>query len=576
MCARMFPAREEDLYPGTPKAERFVYQALKTLPDEFVIFHSVEWAKRNTYSKHFSFFENDFLLLHPHYGILVIEVKGGKISFDEEGYMHQTNTLTGEEVVLKKGNDPLTQAKRGIMDCFVPFIENEIPNITEVLDIKPCVWFPMMERSKVGRLPLAYETCKGGLLFGDALEAPEHAIKSVFKFYFSGQKAGVSQEDFKKIKRIIAPVFDLVPSTSYAKYDLDDAFLRLTNEQTAILDYLDEQKCATIQGAAGTGKTVVATEKARRLVKEGRKPLYLCFNRMLADYLRTTDAMKGVEVVNISRLISEEAKRLKIFIDDSKPEWEYLYKIDFSDLDYTDVIIDEAQDFGEEEIEYFRELAKNKDGSFFVFFDRYQLIIKNELPKWIIDSECRLVLSKNCRNTIEIAKTSFSVIDFDIKAKFSGISSTKPHLVIAKENPLGKLKSLIDWHTGVENGYKLEEIVVLTLKPQKDSILNGITSLFGIPVSTERKDGSLLFTTAKKFKGLEAKCVIVIDIDDKAFFEPETKRVFYVACSRAMHRLSLFIDGDDAKIQKIANSIGGPNFAPVGKIKNKTQTEVVK
>ena len=77
MCARMFPAREEDLYPKTPKVERFVYQALKTLPDGFVVFHSAEWAKRNTYSKHFSFFENDFLLLHPHCGILIIELKGG-------------------------------------------------------------------------------------------------------------------------------------------------------------------------------------------------------------------------------------------------------------------------------------------------------------------------------------------------------------------------------------------------------------------------------------------------------------------------------------------------------------------
>lgn len=573
MCARMFPAREEDLYPKTPKAERFVYQALKTLPDEFVVFHSVEWAKRNTYSKHFSFFENDFLLLHPRYGILVIEVKGGKISFDEEGYMHQTNTETGEEKVLKKGNDPLTQAKRGIMDCFIPFIENEIPNVTEVLDIKPCIWFPMMERSKIGELPLAYETCKGGLLFGDALETPEQAIKSVFKFYFSDQKVGVSQEDFKKIQRIIAPAFDLVPSTSYAKYDLDDAFLRLTNEQTSLLDYLDEQKSATIQGAAGTGKTIVATEKARRLVEEGRKPLYLCFNRMLADHLSTLEAMKGVKVVNISKLISDETKRLKIFVDGSKPEWEYLYNIDFSDLDYTDVIIDEAQDFDQEEIEYFKEFAKSKDGAFFVFFDKHQLIIKNELPKWIVDSECRLVLSKNCRNTIEIAKTSFSVIDFDIKAKLSGISSTKPRLVIAKENPLAQLKNLINWHTGAENGYKLEDIVILSLKPQKDSILNDVTSIFGIPVSTEKKNGSVLFTTAKKFKGLEAKCIIVIDIDEKAFSEPETKRVFYVACSRAMHRLSLFIDGDDTKIQQIANSIAGPKFAPVGKIKNKTQTE---
>ena len=44
----------------------------------------------------------------------------------------------------------------------------------------------------------------------------------------------------------------------------------MTNEQTGLLDYISEQKNATIQGVAGTGKTLIAKEAARRLGAEGR------------------------------------------------------------------------------------------------------------------------------------------------------------------------------------------------------------------------------------------------------------------------------------------------------------------
>ena len=42
-------------------------------------------------------------------------------------------------------------------------------------------------------------------------------------------------------------------------------FNRMTMEQTRLIEYLDEQRVAAIQGGAGTGKTMLAIEKARRL-----------------------------------------------------------------------------------------------------------------------------------------------------------------------------------------------------------------------------------------------------------------------------------------------------------------------
>ncbi|MFA6728276.1 MAG: hypothetical protein WCS17_08685 [Prevotella sp.] len=63
-------------------------------------------------------------------------------------------------------------------------------------------------------------------------------------------------------------------------------------------------------------------------------------------------------------------------IDLSKPinRARVLQLIDWDKLDFEDVIIDEAQDFVNDEIIYFKELAELHEGHFFVFYDKNQLL----------------------------------------------------------------------------------------------------------------------------------------------------------------------------------------------------------
>ena len=80
----------------------------------------------------------------------------------------------------------------------------------------------------------------------------------------------------------------------------DEEFLRLTDEQLTLLDSLAAHKRAAIEGAAGTGKTVLAMEKARRLATTGDRVLLLCFNIPLAIHLRRQAQAGGFTVENIS------------------------------------------------------------------------------------------------------------------------------------------------------------------------------------------------------------------------------------------------------------------------------------
>ena len=57
----------------------------------------------------------------------------------------------------------------------------------------------------------------------------------------------------------------------------------IKKEQIALLNYLEEQDNAVINGLAGTGKTVMAVEKARRHAEKDESVLFLCYNFYLKD-----------------------------------------------------------------------------------------------------------------------------------------------------------------------------------------------------------------------------------------------------------------------------------------------------
>ena len=58
---------------------------------------------------------------------------------------------------------------------------------------------------------------------------------------------------------------------------------------------------------------------------------------------------------------------------------------------------------------------------------------------------------------------------------------------------------------------------------------------------------SILLTTARKFKGLEASIVFLIDVDISTFWSEDERRVFYVGSSRAKNILEIvsIIDNND-------------------------------
>ena len=80
--ARMIPTTIDDTTAS--RAERLMFGGLRDqLPDDYTVLHAVAWTRR-TRGYPDSDGEVDFVVIHPTRGLLVLEVKGGRIRVDGE------------------------------------------------------------------------------------------------------------------------------------------------------------------------------------------------------------------------------------------------------------------------------------------------------------------------------------------------------------------------------------------------------------------------------------------------------------------------------------------------------------
>ena len=522
-----------------------LYELLEQLPNDFYVLHSTSWneqRRRNELSprKYVQWGEADFTVYHPEKGIIVFEVKDGLISYSRERGWIQTNRKTGATSSI----DPMAQAEKSKYyfrdQIFKPAFDGMVP-----FTFCSAVWFTSGDRNLVtGNLPLNYKE-ETTLWANDlaSVEQVQNAINRVFK-YHDAYCANPSQELTSKTLDLLAPEFGLVKSIHSRAIANETLFHLMTREQNRLLEYLDEQQTAAIHGAAGTGKTIMAIEKAKRLETDG-PVLLLCFNRFLMEHIREelSDNHPNISVFTIDGLYTKLSGGLPHF-DSADDRNDAILEVlmDWKSLrwNYKHIIVDEGQDFFADHLQLLGEIAEEKDGCFYVFYDKNQFIQGQEYPEWLDHAECRLVLSHNCRNTHEIALTSTRPIALPEKRIrmnpfMERAEQPKPKLFFVSDNEVLQeyVLKLIRKYSDAK--YKKSDIVLLSMKAEGYSALereNMIPELAAI-CSDKRQTNKVLFTTVRKFKGLEADVVICIDVDEDTFTNETNRSLFYVGTSRA-------------------------------------------
>lgn len=579
--AHMIPAHLEESKNSGEEAEKAVFDALRKLTDDYYVFHSVSDTVVTDEKKYFEK-ELDFVIVNQKKGILVLEVKAGSnIRYYDRKWFYSS----GLEMPHGGPYKQAATGKRALRDKIQYNPNEKIRGFASKLKFFHGVFFPDMVKSQLTDLDgFAEEADLGITLFADDLISPGKRISEIFSYELPYEKYSTPQpltdEEFDLLLRgVLCPEFHLVESPTAKRIALGESMNQLLREQYKLLEFLEEQDTAVINGAAGTGKTMIAVEKARRHSMNGEPVLFLCYNRLLRDQLaesysgKDKKQYKNIDFMTISKLAW---KVTGDYTDFQGLENRLLEYIDHpEDFPYKHIIVDEGQDFGLVDaesgmssgkdncsiIDTLQEVALNAGGTFYLFYDKNQMIqggasIDYALPDCIENSDCRLTLHTNCRNTQEIAQTSYTPLRNKKKEKVKpGRTLTRsgtpvlPVMHISNDlvNSLNKtIDKLVQ--------EKIDDIVILTQGTEDHS---GIASR--LDPSGDPNDGYSYYlycgkqykvTTCKKFKGLEADSIIMIDLG-KDSFKDKKGLEFYVGTSRAKFRLDFICSLSDQDYKEI-------------------------
>lgn len=197
--------------------ERDVARELKNLPDDCIVYHSYPWLKhgRTLYQG-----EADFLVLTPQ-GLLVLEVKGGTVSFNAS----TREWRSGYEGI----QDPFAQATKNIYEIVDKIRKSEFNNNPHF----PCpygyaVVFPHCDWS--GDLPPGAQT---GVLFS-AKDLPHLGTKiqkCIGLWDRSAHPTLLDGNNRKKIRTALEGTFRLLPTLDRVIQNQNEKLVQLTENQ---------------------------------------------------------------------------------------------------------------------------------------------------------------------------------------------------------------------------------------------------------------------------------------------------------------------------------------------------------
>lgn len=547
--AKMIPDIPKEFDPRS--REGIMFEELSELPQDYYVFHSFEIVsiRGNVITES----ETDFVIFHPKKGIICLEAKAGQVMF-ENGFWQYGS---GKRM---KHNGPYIQAKRNKWKLSDYMNEHGLEYENEHCKKLHAVWFPDVPSSKFQGHHLPGEGDINITLTQDAFGNIENCIEKLFEYDGQDRRTTcLSERDTKRIlERVLAPAFNLISLQEIERERTRSVFKRMLKEQVALLNYLEEQNNAIINGLAGTGKTVMAVEKARRHAEKNENVLFLCYNSFLKEHLKETYPYPHVAYYTIDGLACK-------LCDTRQPDYNLL-KDNLEDMfcegsfPYQHVIIDEGQDFGKSELEEeaIIDLLKanvieeeSKKGTFYLFYDKNQMIQAKKVPKYIEDADCKLTLYRNCRNTENIALTSLRLLGSDKSPKlFPGaVMGDLPEIGFCKtkEETIELLNSEISKY--IDAGYS--NVTILTCKTEESSIV----SEYCKDSKYNYKRGYVKFTTCRKFKGLESDVIIVIDIG-KDTFDTQGEQLMYVGTSRARFKLSCIVNMTEEECVQLMDERG--------------------
>ena len=574
--ARMIPPTIPASCPSPGEQDIFAKLKQEEATKEWIVLHSLDIAQHLRQVSG----EADFVIIVPWLGVLCLEVKACHSLERRDGLWFYGHDPKGDP------RGPFKQAAEAMHSLRQQVIQSDtslsrVPFWSAVafpfIEFKAASgeWHPwqVIDSARFKRQQMA------PLVSGILRSARAHLSSQPAAKWFRDSDRLPDIQQSAAIARILRPNFEFAEKAPDRRTRKQAEILRYTEEQFAALDTMEDNPRVLFTGPAGTGKTVLALETARRVASTGKSVVLVCFNRLLGRWLSDHPLARSGQITagTLHQYMAGIAGiKVPEGADDS------FWKTELPDAAMSRlleghrdsgridlVIADEVQDLLHPPYLDVLELVLKgglAGGSWRMFgdFERQMLYGQDrDQAEALIRKRCgtfaRGSLRVNCRNTPRVATLSHLL--GRLTPNYSRILRPDDHIepvISYYATPSQQRKELVKTLERLfKESYSGDDIVVLSPKAGTRCAAASVTDkpwsdqLAAFEAATI---GQIRYTTIQSFKGLDSPAIVVTDIEhvDGDMFSS----LFYVATTRALERLCIIVH-ETAKPGIIQSLLGG-------------------
>ncbi|PKN19302.1 MAG: hypothetical protein CVU71_07280 [Deltaproteobacteria bacterium HGW-Deltaproteobacteria-6] len=570
--AIMYPST---ISAGSPPGETEIFRRLKNDPEtaDWIVLHSLDIANHISQVSG----EADFVVIIPGKGVLCLEVKShSKISRKDGSWYYGKDSTPETRGPFKQASSAMHSIrnyliqKRPDFSRIVFWSAVVFPYASGVANTGEWHSWQQIDKARFCAQPLSR-------VLNSVIDNARNFLATKCAGWFCGESTEPYAEQCKIIAEILRPSFEYFEAPRSRVKRLEEELKIYTDEQIRAIDYMEPNPRVVFTGPAGTGKTLLALEAARRAYNAGRKTLFVCFNNLLGRWLKeqTSVFTPKIKTSTLHSIMLETAGlKHEDYVSSSDHFWHselpakaidvLLENPGYTDCQFEEIIIDEAQDMLKNPYLDFMDLLLRGGlaaGRWRIFgdFEKQNIFNSGHITmEAFLEKRIHLppvcALRENCRNTPRVAEYAKQL--GGLEPFYSRI--LRPDDRIDPEfhyyrNLTEQKQKVIQFVTCLlQEGFQLKDIILLSTK--KDScaqlLAEDVEWKHRLSPADKSVAGCAGFCTVHTFKGLEAPVIILTDIEH--LDSQNRQDIFYIGVTRALQRLAVFVSNSAKKdIDKI-------------------------